>query len=117
MLEGLKGYAGEDCSFAAYVGGLGLQEWERAAEVGYVEGFNAADAREVSVVALGRQQVAEDAIDGGRNWRVVEGYDRVPEFVAERVRAAGGEIVFGARVEEVYWGTGSRRARRPTRSV
>ena len=104
VLEGLKSYAGEDCSFAAYVDRLGLAEWERDAEIGYVEGFNAADAREASVVALGRQQVAEDAIDGGRNWRVVEGYDRLPEFVAERVRAAGGEIVFGAQVEEVAWG-------------
>ena len=54
VLEGLKGYAGEDCSFAAYVETLGLAEWEVAAEIGYVEGFNAADAREVSVVALGR---------------------------------------------------------------
>ena len=103
VLEGLKGYAGEDCSFLEYVSGLGLSDEDRAAEIGYVEGFNAADAREASVVALGRQQVAEDAIDGGRSWRVVEGYDRVPTFVAERVLAAGGRIVFGARVEGVVW--------------
>ncbi len=103
VLEGLKEYAGEDCSFAEYVGKLGLGEEELAAEIGYVEGFNAADAREASVIALGRQQVAEDTIDGGRSWRVVEGYDRVPEYVAGRVREAGGEIVFGARVEEVDW--------------
>ena len=103
VLEGLKGYAGEDQSFAEYADGLELNEEDRAAEIGYVEGFNAADAQEASIIALGQQQVAEDAIDGGRSWRVVEGYDRVPEYVAGRVRAAGGEIVFGARVEEVDW--------------
>ena len=103
VLEGLKGYAGVDQSFGTYVDRLGLSEVDRAAEVGYVEGFNAADAREASIVALGRQQVAEDAIDGERSWRVVEGYDRVPEYVAARVTKAGGEIVYGARAEEVDW--------------
>lgn len=104
VLESLKEYAGEDCSFVEYVDALGLRPEERAAEIGYVEGFNAADAREASVIALGRQQVAEDAIEGGRNWRVLEGYDRVPTYVAHRVTGAGGEIVFGARVEAVDWG-------------
>ena len=105
VLEGLKEYAGEDCDFASYAAGLGLGEEELAAEIGYVEGFNAADAKEASVIALGRQQVAEDAIDGGRSWRVVEGYDRVPEYVAERVIKAGGEVVFGAWVVEVRGGS------------
>ncbi len=101
VLEQLKSYAGEDCSFAQYVERLGLSDEEREAEIGYVEGFNAADAAEASILALGRQQAAEDAIDGGSNWRIIEGYDRVPEYVAERVRAAGGEIVFGVKVEVV----------------
>jgi monoamine oxidase len=102
--EGLKGFAGPDCSFMEWVDGQGLSEDEKRAEVGYVEGFNAADARVVSAVALGRQQVAEDAIEGERSWRVVEGYDRVPGFLAERVRAAGGVIELAATVEEVAWG-------------
>ena len=101
--EGLKGFTGPDCSFMDWVEGQGLSEEEVAAEVGYVEGFNAANAREASAVALGRQQVAEDAIEGARSWRVGEGYDRVPEFLAERVRAAGGVIEFGTRVEAVEW--------------
>ncbi len=105
--EGLKGYAGPDCSFMDWISRQGLSEEEKAAEVGYVEGFNAADAREASAVALGRQQSAEDAIDGERSWRVVEGYDRVPEFLAERVRAAGGVIEFGRTVDEVEWSGGS----------
>ena len=105
-LEGLKQFAGPDCSFEEYVSRLGLSEEERQAEIGYVEGFNAADAGEASVMALGRQQAAEDAIDGDRIWRVRDGYDQVPQFLAERVTAAGGEIVLGARVAVVGWARG-----------
>lgn len=104
VLEALKSYTGDDRPFAEYARALGLPDEELEAELGYVEGFNAADAREASIIALGRQQAAEDAIGGSRVWRVREGYDRVPEFLAKRVRAAGGEIVFGARVDELAWG-------------
>ena len=102
--KSLKGFAGPDCSFAEYVGRQGLSETEKREEIGYVEGFNAADAQEASVVALGLQQVAEDAIEGDRSWRVADGYDRVPGFLAAKVQAAGGVIELGAAVEEIAWG-------------
>ena len=105
-LEALEHDAGPDRSFAEHVAALGLSEEECAAEIGYVEGFNAADAREASVLALGRQQAAEDAIDGDRVWRVCDGYDRLPEYLAERVRAAEGEVRFGAAVVEIGWSAG-----------
>lgn len=63
-----------------------------------MEGFNAADAREVSVLALGFQQKAEDAIDGDRLWRVTAGYDGVTEYLRGRVEAAGGVVMLAARV-------------------
>jgi monoamine oxidase len=59
-------------------------------------------------MALGRQQAAEDAIEGERSWRIVDGYQRLPEYVAERARAAGVEIVFGAEVTGVAWGDGAQ---------
>ena len=102
-LEGLESFAGPDCSFAEYVARLGLSEEQRAAEIGYVEGFNAADAREASALALGVQQKAEDAIEGDRMWRLVDGYDSLTEYLRGRVEAAGGAIVFGARVVRVEW--------------
>ncbi len=103
VLEGLKSFAGPDSSFAEYVDRLGLKEAERRQVTGFVEGFNAADAREASVLALGRQQRAEDEIEGDRSWRVTEGYDRVPEFLRGCVEAAGGQVVLGAQVTEVEW--------------
>jgi monoamine oxidase len=106
-LETLEEFAGPDCSFAAYVDRLGLDAGERQQQIGYVEGFNAADANEASAMALGRQQQAEDAVDGDRSWRVTEGYDRLPHYLCERVQAAGGNVMLGATVEAVRWSEGS----------
>jgi monoamine oxidase len=104
-LEELEHFTGPDCSFVEYVDRLGLSAEEREQELRYVEGFNAADAKEASAMALGRQQSAEDAIEGDRSWRVREGYDRLPDFLAERVKAAGGTVLLGAAVATVRWST------------
>jgi monoamine oxidase len=114
-LEGLKEFSGSDCSFSEYLDRIGIPEAERREAVGYVEGFNAADAREASAVALARQQKAEDAIEGDRVWRLVEGYDGITEFLRKRVEALGGRILMRATVVRVEWrgerGGGARGAR------
>jgi monoamine oxidase len=102
-VERLKEFAGPDCSFVEYLERSGVAEDEWAEEVGYVEGFNAADAREASALALGKQQRAEDEIDGDRVWKVAGGYDRLTSYLEERVLTAGGEIRLGARVVRVEW--------------
>ncbi len=107
-LERLRTFAGEDVSFQAW---LDASEWAadeavRGGALGYVEGFNAADATVISARSLGVQQEAEDQSEGERLAHVAEGYDRVAEFLADRVRAAGGEVRCGVRVEAVRWGVG-----------
>ena len=102
-LEKLKEFEGPDCSFVEYVGGLGLDEDAGRREIAFVEGFNAADAKRASALALGRQQRAEDAIEGDRMWRIREGYGALVEFLRRRVEAAGGEVVMGAEVVRVRW--------------
>jgi monoamine oxidase len=74
---------------------------ERAAM--YVEGFNAADHRVIGVAALARQQRAENAIEGDRLFHVEAGYDRLPEFLADRFRAAGGSILLNRQVRHIRW--------------
>ena len=106
-IEKLTSYSGPDCSFVEYVTRLALNEEERAEEIGYVEGFNAADANEASVLALGRQQVAEDAIEGDRSWRVTEGYDRLPAFLAMKIREQAGIIKFRVAANALDWSNGS----------
>ncbi len=105
-LEELKDFAGEDVSFAGWVAGKGLSEEERGSATGYVEGFNAADARVMSVRALGVQQVAEDAIEGDRVFRVRGGYDQLPLYLAKRVGELGGEVRTGVVARRVEWERG-----------
>jgi monoamine oxidase len=105
-LDSLKDFAGPDCSFVEYLDRVGFPEDKRRQEIGYAEGFNAAEATEASAMALGRQQRAEDEIDGDRSWRVTEGYDRLPGYLLERFKAAGGRIVLGDWIATVLWGTG-----------
>jgi monoamine oxidase len=102
-LNKLENFAGPDCPFAEYVERLGLDEDARQQQMAYVEGFNAADAREASAMALGRQQRVEDAIDGERSWRVREGYARLTDFLHGYIEAGGAEVVLGAAVAKVTW--------------
>ena len=72
----------------------------------YVEGFNAAEADRISVRALAKQQAAEDAISADRLFRVVEGYERVPQYLLRRFRDAGGELLRSTVVRSIEWEPG-----------
>ena len=72
-LEELEDWTGPDYSFAEFLDRKGVEENERLEMVGYVEGFNAADHRVISVASLGAQQKAEDATEGDRLFRVRDG--------------------------------------------
>ena len=106
VLEGLEHRTGPDQSFTDYIATLDLPDFEREAEVSYVEGFNAADATQASALALGRQQAAEDAIEGDRVFRIRQGYDRLPQFLWQQAEAAGAQIRFHTSVTAVDWRAG-----------
>jgi monoamine oxidase len=106
ILEGLEDFAGEDCAFAAYVDQTSVTGRLRERIVGFVEGFNAADANIISIKSLGAQQKAEDAIEGDRLFRIREGYHRLPEYLAARVRELGGQIRLGTSVSNIRWHPG-----------
>ena len=105
-LEQLEDFEGEDLAFADWLAGSEVPQAERAALVGYVEGFNAADARRIGVRALGVQQKAEDAIDGDRAWHVRGGYGQLAEYLAARVKELGGEVRLGCEVRGLRWRAG-----------
>jgi monoamine oxidase len=71
-----------------------------------VQSFNAADYRRIGVHALAVQQHAEQEIEGDKIYRVREGYDRVPEFLARKVREAGGRIELSRPVQKIAWERG-----------
>ena len=107
-LDSLRTYAGPDLSFRDYLAqsAFGLNTDAAQAALSYVEGFNAADANQISSISLGIQQTAEDSIDGDRLAHIAEGYDRLPLFVADRFRTAGGHLRRNTLVTAIHWGTG-----------
>lgn len=72
--------------------------------LGFIEGFNAADARRMSVRGLKRQTDASLAEEADRVFRVPGGYQALPRFLARRLESRGGELRLGAVVREVRWG-------------
>ena len=106
-LEALEDFAGEDVSFADWLASSDVPEEERPALLGYVEGFNAADAQTIGVRSLGVQQKAEEAIEGDRLWHVHGGYEQLAEYLARRVKEHGGNVRLHAEVLAVRWSTHS----------
>ncbi|MEO7208216.1 MAG: NAD(P)/FAD-dependent oxidoreductase [Steroidobacteraceae bacterium] len=98
---------GSDLSFAEYLKGQALDPLTARAAGNYVEGFNAADQRRISVAALAKQQAAQDAIASDRLFRLDSGYASLPDFLAEKFTAAGGVLILEAPVKKIVWKRGA----------
>jgi monoamine oxidase len=68
----------------------------------FVEGFNAADARRISVRGLNRQTAASAAEEGSRAFRLPNGYDALPLHLAHALSAAG-RLRLATVVTRVRW--------------
>ena len=106
FLQGLKEWKGPDIAFADYPPLGKLSPEKREQVIHFVQGFNAADFRRISVHALAVQQDAEDKIGGDRAYRIKGGYACLPNFLAEKLRKAGGRIELSTEVERILWGRG-----------
>jgi monoamine oxidase len=104
-LESLPGPdPGRDLTFAEYLDQHPeIPAEQRQMAIAYVEGFNAADHRLISAQSLGVQQSAEDAIEGDRLFRIREGYDALPKYLARKFTEAGGQLHLSTLVERVEW--------------
>lgn len=71
---------------------------------GFVEGFNAADATRVSAKGLHQQTAASEAEQGDRLFRVVGGYDALPEHLA-RPLLAHGRVLLSVAVTTIRSGS------------
>jgi len=106
FLSGLEKWKGVDLAFADYPPLAKLSPEKRNEVINYVQSFNAADYRRIGVHALAVQQRAEEEIGSGEVFRVKKGYDQIPEFVAKKVREAGGRIELTRTVEKIEWERG-----------
>jgi monoamine oxidase len=106
-LEELESFAGEDVAFADWLKGSDVPRKDWPALLGYVQGFNAADAQRIGVRSLGAQQKAEDAIESGRSWHVRGGYAQLAEYLAAQVNELGGVVRLGCAVTALQWSEGA----------
>jgi monoamine oxidase len=98
--------AGFDLSFEQYLERMPPAPSQRQDVVAFVEGFNAADSRVVSIASLNAQQRTEDAEQGDRRFHVAAGYDAVPGFLAQRLERAGGTLRLESVVRRIDWKPG-----------
>ncbi len=106
FLHGLEKWKGADLAFADYPPLEKLSPEKREEVVNYVQSFNAADYRKIGIHALAVQQQAEEEIGSDEIFRVREGYDKIPEFLAAKVREAGCRIELSRVVEKIEWERG-----------
>jgi len=106
FLNQLEKWKGPDIAFADYPPLQKLPPEKRENVISYVQSFNAADYRQIGVHSLAVQQHAEEEIHGDDLYRIREGYDRLPEFLARKVREAGARIELSRPVERIEWKRG-----------
>ena len=73
----------------------------------WTESYDAADARRVSVHFLVRERQAERKLEGDRIFRLVTGYDGIPEMLRARIPADRGRVELASVATEVHWEPGA----------
>ncbi len=103
MTQWSDAHPDEDLSFSEWLQQVSFAPEDAASATGYVEGFNAADATEISVRSLAVQQYAEDSIEGDTSFHVSGGYARLTAALQQRLRSLGGAVCLGEAVTHIDW--------------
>jgi monoamine oxidase len=75
----------------------------------WVESYDAAHLDRVSIRSLARERAAEDEIEGGRVFRLVAGYDGIPNALHSRIPSERGTVLLETIATEVHWQHGDVR--------
>jgi monoamine oxidase len=91
-----------DAILARHYTGDAFAEARKLARI-WIENYDAADPDRVSVAFLAREHKAEGLIDGDRAFRVVTGYDGIPQALQARVANSGGHLHLETMATAVQW--------------
>ena len=109
VLRAVSQWEGGDQSLQAFLderfAGEKWAEARRAAS-GYVEGFDAADVARVSVRWLAQTEAAAEAIESGRQFRVLDGYDRLLGWLRDGLDPERTVLRLNAVAREIRWSRG-----------
>ena len=106
IFAAINGWQGEDCSLQALLDArFAGKRWAAAREriSRFVEGFDAAEVNRVSVAWLRQTELASDAVDGDRQFRVLDGYDRLLAWLGDNLPSARADIRLLSVAREVRW--------------
>lgn len=106
VMDEMSRYQGPDQDFAAF-----LDQYQRKNHIEgirsiatlYVEGFHAAHADNISVQGLNKTNQAAAEISDEKQFRVSEGYVRIPQALHDEAASAGAMFHLHAVIEEVNW--------------
>ncbi|HWZ57847.1 MAG TPA: NAD(P)/FAD-dependent oxidoreductase [Gemmatimonadaceae bacterium] len=90
-----------DRTFEAFLAASNVAPDDAAASRQYVRGFDAADPSRVGERWLALTEEASERDDAAHQYRVVSGYDRVPQWLARRL--APDALRLGSPVERIAW--------------
>ena len=88
IFAAIRGWQGDDCSLQSLLDErFAGERWAAARQRirGYAEGFDAAEVERVSIAWLRQTEMASDAIDGERQYRVLDGYDRLLAAICDTI--------------------------------
>lgn len=107
--ETVMGWQGEDATLQeVFATQFSDKRWTAARKqiARYVQGYDAADPAKVSVRWLAQTEAAAAAIDGARQYRVVEGYDRVPTCLYAGVAPERAVLALNTIAHTLRWAPG-----------
>jgi monoamine oxidase len=113
----INDWQGEDCSLQTLLDTrFAGKRWAAAREhiSRYVEGFDAAEVGRVSVAWLRQTELASDAVDGDRQFRVLDGYDRILAWLSDNLPSSRADILLLSVARELQWQRGQVEVRLET---
>jgi monoamine oxidase len=98
---------GPDRSFSEFLANAVHTEQAKRWATGYVEGFNAARQEIIGIASLAQDATASEEIDGGRAFRLMNGYQAVPLHLLAGVADSTHKLRLNSVVETIVWQPGS----------
>lgn len=99
--------AGKDQTFQEFIERAEYPEETKQMATAYVEGFNAARKEIVSIASLACESQAAARIDGDHSFRILNGYQAVPEYLLHTVENWREKLRLNSIVERIRWKRGA----------
>lgn len=99
--------AGKDQTFQEFIERAEYPEETKQMATAYVEGFNAARKEIVSIASLACESRAAARIDGDHSFRILNGYQAVPEYLLHSVENWREKLRLNSIVEQIRWKRGA----------